>query len=193
MPVATPVPCPVTGLADAFEGHDPLGHAAVEQTVFGRFCGQLADGRQPQIDGSRSQAGRFQKGPGSTDSRRLREDESVEKYADRKELVITNTARQVYPNSKRRRTTVANGNDITKGDLQECIDEATQILEAAYVPDADRETLATAIGNALAALGGDTDDDEDDSDDDDSDDEDDPGDDDADDEDVISEESIALP
>ena len=92
--------CSVAGLADAFEGHDPLGHAAVEQTVFGRFCGQLADGRQPQIDGSRRKAGRFQKGPGSTDSRRLREDESIEKYADHKGLVITNTARQVHPNSK---------------------------------------------------------------------------------------------
>ena len=77
---------------------------------------------------------------------------------------------------------MANGNDMTKGDLQDCIDEATQILEAAYAPDADRETLATAIGDALAALGGDMGDDEDDSDNDDSDDE-----------DVISEESIALP
>jgi hypothetical protein len=137
----------------------------------------------------------------SADSRRARarrthvvftKTKSIEKYADHKRLVITNTARQVYPNSKRRRTTVANGNDITKGDLQDCIDEATQILEAAYVPDADRETLATAIGDALAALGGDTDDDEDDSGDD-SDDEEDTGDDDSDDEDLISEESIALP
>jgi hypothetical protein len=189
-------------LADAFEGHDPLGHAAVEQTVFGRFCGQLADGRQPQLDGSRSQAGRFQKGPGSTDSRRLREDESIEKHADHKGLVITNTARQVHP-TQRRRTTVANGDDMTKGDLQDCIDEATHILEAAYLPDANRETLATAIGDALAALGGDTGDDEDDSYDDDSDDEDDSdnddsddeddSDDDSDDEDVISEKSIALP
>jgi hypothetical protein len=83
---------------------------------------------------------------------------------------------------------------MTKGDLQDCIDEATQILEAAYVPDADRETLATAIGDALAALGGDTGDDEDDSDNvDDPDHEDGSDGDDSDDEDAISEESIALP
>jgi hypothetical protein len=81
---------------------------------------------------------------------------------------------------------------MTKGDLQDCIDEATQILEAAYVPEADRETLATAIGDALAALGGDMGDDVDDSDND-SDDADDSDNDDSDDEDVISEESIALP
>jgi hypothetical protein len=47
------VPCPVAGLADALEGRDSLGYAAIEQSVFGRFCGQLADRRQPQIDGSR--------------------------------------------------------------------------------------------------------------------------------------------
>ena len=58
-----PVPCPVAGLADALEGHDSLGRAAVEQTVFGRFRGQLADRRQPQIDGSRRQAGSFQNAP----------------------------------------------------------------------------------------------------------------------------------
>jgi hypothetical protein len=71
---------------------------------------------------------------------------------------------------------------MTKGDLQDCIDEATQILEAAYVLDADRKALATVIGDALAALGGDMDDDADDSDNDE-----------WDDEDVVSEESIALP
>ena len=60
------------------------------------------------------------------------EDESVEDYADRKRLVIENTATQVYPNSKRRTTNMAtNGNGITKSDLQDCIDEAKEILEAA--------------------------------------------------------------
>jgi hypothetical protein len=58
-----PVPCPVAGLADALEGHDSLGQAAIEQPVFGRFCGQLADRRQPQIDGSRRQTSRFQNAP----------------------------------------------------------------------------------------------------------------------------------
>jgi hypothetical protein len=40
-----PVPRPVAGLADALERRDSLGHAAIEQSVFGRFCGQLADRR----------------------------------------------------------------------------------------------------------------------------------------------------
>jgi hypothetical protein len=30
-------------LVHTLEGHDSLGHAAIEQIVFGRFCGQLAD------------------------------------------------------------------------------------------------------------------------------------------------------
>src|SRR5215470_4502862 len=51
---AEPVPCSVAGLADALEGYDSLGRAAIEQPVFGRFCGQLADRRQPQIDGRRA-------------------------------------------------------------------------------------------------------------------------------------------
>jgi hypothetical protein len=38
----------------------PWGRTAVEQTVFCRFCSQLADRRQPEIDGSRRQAGSFQ-------------------------------------------------------------------------------------------------------------------------------------
>ena len=40
----------VAGLVDALEGYDSLRHAAVEQSVFGHLCGQLADRRQPQID-----------------------------------------------------------------------------------------------------------------------------------------------
>ena len=60
-----------------------------------------------------------------------------------------------------------NGTDMTKADLQDCIDQATQILTDAYVPEASREDLAAAIGDALAALEGDTDDDDDDIDDDD--------------------------
>ena len=63
---------------------------------------------------------------------------------------------------------MANGRDSapSKQDLQDSIDEATQILEAAYIPEADREMLAGAIGDALNALSGDDtdDDDEDDSD-----------------------------
>ena len=60
---AEPVPCPGAGLADALEEHDSQRHAAIEQSVFGRFCGQLPDRRPPQIDGSGRQARRFQNAP----------------------------------------------------------------------------------------------------------------------------------
>jgi hypothetical protein len=75
------------------------------------------------------------------------EDENPEDYADRKGT----------HSPKRRTTNVANGNGDTmsKSELQDCIDAAVSILEAAYVPEADRETLAAAVGDALAALNGD--------------------------------------
>jgi len=56
---------------------------------------------------------------------------------------------------------VANGNgndDMTKSELQDCVDQALDILQAAYVPEADRETLAQAVGDAIASLEGDLDD-----------------------------------
>jgi hypothetical protein len=71
---------------------------------------------------------------------------------------------------------MANGNggnnddlsSMSKGDLLDCIDSAVEILEAAYVPEADRETLASAVGDALDVLSGNgVEDDGDDSDDDD--------------------------
>ena len=89
------------------------------------------------------------------------EADSPEDYAARKRITITNL-------SERRTTDVANGNDMTKRELEDAIDQATQILQAAYVPEASREDLAAAIGDALAALEGDVgDEDEDDDDDDD--------------------------
>lgn len=39
-------------------------------------------------------------------------------------------------------------------DLQDTIDEATSILEDAYTPEASREDLAEAIGQALDVLSG---------------------------------------
>ena len=64
---------------------------------------------------------------------------------------------------------MANGDTMSKSDLQDCIDQATSILEAAYVPEADRETLAAAVGDALNALSGGYDEEEDEEDDDDQD------------------------
>jgi hypothetical protein len=88
------------------------------------------------------------------------EAESPENYADRKRITITNSTR-------RRTTNVANGNNdpITKADLQDCVDQATQILTEAYTPESSREDLAAAVGDALAALQGDLDEDDSDVDD----------------------------
>jgi hypothetical protein len=85
------------------------------------------------------------------------EDEDPRDYAERERLTISNSP-------QRRTTNVANGNDMTKADLQDCVDQATQILTDAYVPESTREDLAAAIGDALAALEGDTGDGEDDDD-----------------------------
>jgi hypothetical protein len=63
---------------------------------------------------------------------------------------------------------MANGNggsDITKADLQHCVDEAASILEDAYTPEASREELAAAIGQSLDILSGSEEDDEQDEDD----------------------------
>jgi hypothetical protein len=91
------------------------------------------------------------------------EDESVEDYAERKGLKISNP--------ERRTITVANGNGndvvMTKDEMQDCIDAVTQILTDAYTPEASREKLAAAVGDALAALEGDYDEEDDDGDDDD--------------------------
>lgn len=53
----------------------------------------------------------------------------------------------------------------TKADLEDAIDNAVEILTQAYVPEASREDLAGAIGDALSALQGDGDGDDDDADD----------------------------
>jgi hypothetical protein len=85
------------------------------------------------------------------------EAESPEAYAQCKRIIITNNSPQ------RRIANMANGNGSpTKSDLQDAIDEATKVLEAAYVPESDRETLAVAVGQALDILSGDEEDEEDD-------------------------------
>ena len=64
---------------------------------------------------------------------------------------------------------MANGNggngDMTNAELEDCIDNATQILTDAYVREASREDLAAAIGDALDALSGEDTGDEDEDDD----------------------------
>lgn len=93
------------------------------------------------------------------------EDQDPESYAERKHIEIVD--------SSNRRNRMANGNgngDMTKAELQDCLDQVTDILTDAYTPEASREDLAAAIGDALDAIEGngpdDTDADDDDDDDD---------------------------
>ena len=111
-----------------------------------------------QVEARKEKAVRFLRDVVGDDDRADEvEDESVEDYADRKGLVIKNP--------QRRTTDMANGD--TKADLQDAIDQATQILSDAYTPESSREDLAAAVGDALDALSGDGDDNGDDLDDDD--------------------------
>jgi hypothetical protein len=74
----------------------------------------------------------------------------------------------------RRKNIMASANSVTKSDLQDVIDEVIDVLDDAYEPEATREDLAEAVGQALDTLRGeDEDDTADDSDDLDSDDSDD--------------------
>ena len=84
------------------------------------------------------------------------EGEDPRDYAARKGLKVSNPIK--------RKRTMANGNDMTKADLENCVDQAIDILDAAYTPESSREDLAAAVGDALDALqgnGGDEDDDDD--------------------------------
>jgi len=77
------------------------------------------------------------------------EDQSPEDFADSRGVVITN--------NRGRSLAVANGNGstgMTKADLEDSVDQALDILQAAYTPEASREELAAAVGDAIDALSG---------------------------------------
>jgi hypothetical protein len=113
-----------------------------------------------QVEARKEKAVRFLRDVVGDDDRADEvEDESVEDYADRKGLVIKNAATFVTRHEGRRRDDMANGD--TKTDLQNAIDQATQILSDAYTPESSREDLAAAVGDALDALSGDGGDDDD--------------------------------
>ena len=119
-----------------------------------------------QVEARKEEAVRFLRDVVGDDDRADEvEDESVEDYADRKGLVIKNTATCVTRNAGMEGNDMANGD--TKADLQDAIDQAVQILSDAYTPESSREDLAAAVGDALDALSGNGDDDDDDVDDDD--------------------------
>jgi hypothetical protein len=57
---------------------------------------------------------------------------------------------------------MANNASPSKGELQERIDSAIDLLDDAYAPETTREDLAQAVGQALDVLKGEDDDEDDD-------------------------------
>jgi len=83
------------------------------------------------------------------------DDMSVEEYAEHRgfQLVASNPRRKV------RKTTMA-ASGPSKADLQDSIDRAIETLTEAYTPEASREDLAGAVGEALDILNGEEEDDD---------------------------------
>jgi hypothetical protein len=98
------------------------------------------------------------------------DDMSVEEYAEHRGFRLANPSRKRTTRKNEGQNTMANG--LTKSDLQDQIDRATELLTDAYAPEITRENLAAAVGRALDILNGDDDDDDTDEDDDDDTDED---------------------
>ena len=57
---------------------------------------------------------------------------------------------------------MANSASPSKGDVQERIDSAIDLLDDAYAPETTREDLAQAVGEALDVLKGEDEDEDDD-------------------------------
>jgi hypothetical protein len=72
---------------------------------------------------------------------------SVDEYAEHRGLQIAN------PRRKERKTTMA-----TKAELQDQLDNINEVLNGAYTPEASREVIAAAVGEALDILNGEDDD-----------------------------------
>jgi hypothetical protein len=102
-----------------------------------------------QAEAKRQQAVDFLNRIGESDHADEFDRMSVDEYATHKGLTLTN------PNRNGRRRFMANGNGSpTKTDLQEILDNVSEILDGAYTPEASREDLAAAVGDALDALNG---------------------------------------
>jgi hypothetical protein len=114
-----------------------------------------------QAERKKTQAAAFMERIGEPDRADGFDEMSVEEYAEHRgfQLVASN------PKGRERKKTMA-----TKNELQDQIDSAIDTLNEAYTPEATREDIAAAVGEALDILNGEDDSDADDSDSDDSDD-----------------------
>jgi len=103
-----------------------------------------------QAERKKSQAAAFMERIGEDDRADEFDDMSVDEYVEHRGLQIAN------PKRKARKTTMA-GAGPSKAELQETIDDAIEVLDAAYAPETGREELASAIGQALDILNGEDD------------------------------------
>jgi hypothetical protein len=81
--------------------------------------------------------------------------EDLDDWVERKGITLIDNPRERSLKSLK----MANGNggsDMTKTELQGCVDGALDILQGAYTPEASREELAAAVGDAIDALSGDS-------------------------------------
>jgi hypothetical protein len=103
-----------------------------------------------QAERKKSQAAAFMERIGEDDRADEFDDMSVDEYAEHRGLQIAN------PKGKGRKTTMA-ASGPSKAELQDTIDSAIGVLDEAYAPEATREELAEAVGQALDILNGEED------------------------------------
>ena len=103
-----------------------------------------------QAEGKQRQAVTLMERIGDSDRADEFDGMSVDEYAEHRGLKIAN------PRRTGRKTKMA-----TKNELQEQLDSAIETLNDAYTPEASREQLAEAVGEALDILNGEDADDSD--------------------------------
>lgn len=111
-----------------------------------------------QADRKRIQAADFLDRIGQPDRAEDFRRMTAQEYAEHRGVALAN------PTTRRRQIMPAINSD-TKADLQDLIDDAIDTLEDAYTPEATREELAQAVGDALDTLRGEDEGDEDEDDD----------------------------
>jgi hypothetical protein len=103
-----------------------------------------------QAERKKTQAAAFMERIGESDRADEFDDMSVDDYAEHRGRQIAN------PTRKARKTNMAAAGP-SKAELQDTIDSAIGVLDEAYAPEATREELATAVGQALDILNGEDD------------------------------------
>jgi hypothetical protein len=103
-----------------------------------------------QVERKKTQAAAFMERIGESDRADEFDDMSVDEYAEHRGLQIANPNN---PARKTRKITMA-ASGPSKAELQDTIDDAIEALNNAYTPEASREDLAAAVGEALDILNG---------------------------------------